>query len=260
MPARKKKRTEKPIFAPAPSPRIDFTPSILSADFGAMNQELARCRRARARWIHIDVMDGHFVPNLTLGPPLIRRWREAEPDLFFDTHLMIEEPMRWAERFQEAGSQLITFHVEAVNNAKQGMKTLRRMGLKAGISIKPATPVRAIRDCLELADLILVMTVEPGFGGQALIPKALNKVRELDLLRREHGLPFRLQVDGGITKKTAPLAVAAGADVLVAGTAVFGGGPTVAENLKTLRETILKVTLKPKGRSRRAPSKNKPTS
>jgi ribulose-phosphate 3-epimerase len=217
---------------------VIVAPSILSADFARMGEELARCRRAKATWIHIDVMDGHFVPNLTLGPPLVQCWRRAEPRLFFDTHLMTEYPMRLAADFREAGSDMLTIHVEAVDNPLRDLKAIKRLGARAGISIKPGTPVRALKDCLAEADLVLVMTVEPGFGGQALIPKTLNKVRELDLLRREQGYHFTLQVDGGINRKTAALAVAAGADVLVAGSAVFGGDASIADNLKALREQI----------------------
>ena len=245
MARRTSKRGEKPFFGNGPKPEMVVAPSVLSADFAELGKELARCRRSNARWIHIDVMDGHFVPNLTIGPPLVKAWRKAQPELFFDTHLMVEKPMRLAEMFQEAGSSMITIHVEATHNAARDVRALKRSGLRVGISIKPGTPVRAIKDCLALVDLVLVMTVEPGEGGQQLIPKTLNKVRELDLIRRERDLDFRLQVDGGINKRTAPLAVAAGADVLVAGTAVFGGSGTVAENLKALREAISKTSITP---------------
>ncbi|MBI3735553.1 ribulose-phosphate 3-epimerase [Candidatus Sumerlaeota bacterium] len=226
------------MFKNGPRSEVVIAPSILSADFANLGRELALCRRNKARWIHIDVMDGHFVPNLTLGPPLVKSCRAAEPNLFFDTHLMLDQPMDFAEPFKEAGSELITIHAEASKNPRRDLRSLRSMGLKAGISIKPGTSIQALKDCLEEADLILIMTVEPGFGGQALIPKTLNKVRELDLLRQKHGFKFRLQVDGGINKTTAPLAVAAGADVLVAGSAVFNGGK-IAENLAALREAIV---------------------
>lgn len=225
-------------------PEVVIAPSILSADFANLGRDLARCRRAKARWIHLDVMDGHFVPNMTIGPPLIKWWRDAEPRLFFDTHLMVSDPMPLVEAFKDAGCDSVTIHVEAVANAVRDLHKIKNMGLKTGISIKPGTPVKAIKDCLDAVDLVLVMTVEPGFGGQPLIPKTLNKVRELDLIRSEQGLNFWLEVDGGINKKTAPLAVAAGADVLVAGTAVFGGGVSVAENIAALREAISKPTVK----------------
>lgn len=222
-----------------------IAPSILSADFSVLAQELARCRRAKAHWIHVDVMDGHFVPNLTFGPPLVKCWKAAEPGLLYDTHLMIEKPMNLAAAFRDAGSDILTIHVEATDNPLRDLKAIKRLGAKAGISIKPGTPVRALKDCLAEADLVLVMTVEPGFGGQALIPKTLNKVRELDLLRREHGYAFVLEVDGGINLKTTALAVAAGADVLVAGSAVFGGGATIADNLKALREQVARALPSP---------------
>ncbi len=215
-----------------------IAPSILSADFAAMGNEIAKCRRAQTPWIHIDAMDGAFVPNITFGPPLVKSWRSAEPKVFFDVHLMIEKPMAFAQAFMEAGTELLTFHAEVSKNPKRDIKAIHEMGMKAGIAIKPGTSIQAIKDCLETADLILVMTVEPGFGGQPLIPKTLNKVRELDLIRRTHGHKYRLQVDGGINRTTAPLAVAAGADVLVAGSAVFGGGKSVAENLAALNDAM----------------------
>lgn len=241
-----------------PDGGAEIAPSILSADFAHLARDLVKCRRAKANWIHIDAMDGHFVPNLTIGPPVVKSIRAAEPSLFFDCHLMLSDPMRYAPDFVKAGAQLVTIHAEASHSLERDLKALRAAGAKAGVSIKPGTPVKAIRDVLPLADLVLVMTVEPGFGGQGLIASALNKVRDLDLIRRRGGLAFRLQVDGGINRETAPLAAAAGADVLVAGTAVFGGADGVEENLKALREAIAKAaparsaTAKPPARRRRA--------
>ena len=232
----------KPIYIPFSNrngkrPEVIITPSVLSCNFAYAAQELAKCRRARARWVHIDVMDGHFVPNITIGPPVLKAWAASEPDLFYDTHLMIEKPMNYAEQFVAAGSHLITIHIETTHRPRHDLRAIKRLGVKVGVTIKPRTPVKSIAPLLDEVDLVLVMTVEPGFGGQALIPRTLNKVRELDLIRSKEGLPFRLQVDGGINKATSPLAVAAGADVLVAGNAVFKEGD-VRGNLKVLRAAL----------------------
>ena len=233
---------KKPIFVPFSSEKEDgaplvIAPSLLSSDFAYAADELKKCRRARARWIHVDVMDGHFVPNITFGPPVLKKWVATAPDLFYDTHLMIEQPMEFAELFAKAGSSLITIHIETTSRPRRDLRAIRRLGVKAGVTIRPKTPIKAIAEILDEVDLVLVMTVEPGFGGQAMIPKTLNKVRELDLIRRREGLPFRLEVDGGINVETAPVAVAAGADVLVAGNAVFENGD-IRGNLKALRESL----------------------
>jgi ribulose-phosphate 3-epimerase len=235
------------IFVPfaagngARAPKLVIAPSVLSSDFAWEARELSKCRRARAPWVHIDIMDGHFVPNITFGPPILKKWTAAEPDLFYDTHLMIEKPMQYAEAFAQAGASLINIHIETTSRPRRDLRALRKLGVKTGLTIKPRTPVKEIAGVLDEVDLVLVMTVEPGFGGQAMIPKTLNKVRELDLIRRREGLPFRLQVDGGINVQTAPLAVAAGADVLVAGNAVFDGG-RIAENLKALYDILTRAS------------------
>lgn len=233
------------IFEPFPTEPgkrapLVVAPSLLSSDFAHIASELARCRRARARWVHVDVMDGHFVPNLTLGPPILAKWAASEPDLFYDTHLMVDNPMDLAEAFVKAGSSLLTLHIETLSRPRRDLRAIKRLGVKVGVTIKPKTPVSDILPLLDEIDMVLVMTVEPGFGGQDLIPGMLNKVRELDLARQRRGLPFRLQVDGGINAQTAPLAVAAGADVLVAGSAVFAGGQ-IAENIRKIREASDKV-------------------
>lgn len=239
----KKKATPqaKPIFVPYDAQKgkapLTICPSMLSSDFAWAARELGKCRRARARWIHIDVMDGHFVPNLTLGPPILKKWIAAEPDLFYDAHLMIERPMHYAEAFAEAGAHLINIQIETTNRARRDLRAIKRLGVKCGVTIKPKTPVKDIEPILDEVDMVLVMAVEPGFGGQKMIPKTLNKVRELDLLRRQGRLPFRLQVDGGVNIDTIGMAVAAGADAIVAGSAVFKDGQIQA-NLKTLREAI----------------------
>lgn len=219
------------------TPKVAIAPSLLSSDFARVDRELRQCRLAHTPWIHVDVMDGHFVPNITLGPPILKKWAAAEPGLFYDTHLMIENPMKYAEDFAKAGSSLINIHIETTSRPRRDLRALRRLGVLVGVTIKPKTPVKAIAEVLDEVDMVLVMTVEPGFGGQGMIPRTLNKVRELDLLRRKEGLPFRLEVDGGINAETAPLAVAAGADVLVAGHAVFAGGD-VRGNIKTLKESL----------------------
>ena len=221
--------------------QVLIAPSLLSSDFANAARELGRCRQLRAPWVHVDVMDGHFVPNITLGPPILRKWTQSEPGLFYDTHLMIEKPMAYAEQFAQAGASLINIHIETTSRPRRDLRTIKRLGVKVGVTIKPRTPVKEIQDILDEVDLVLVMSVEPGFGGQAFIPKTLNKVRELDLIRRKEGLPFRLEIDGGINVETVPLVVAAGADVLVAGAAVFAEGD-IRGNLKVLRETVARAT------------------
>ncbi|MCX7011959.1 MAG: ribulose-phosphate 3-epimerase [Candidatus Sumerlaeota bacterium] len=217
--------------------RLIVAPSILAADFADLKSDLRRCVRARATWIHVDVMDGHFVPNLTIGPVVIRAMRKVSSQLFFDTHLMIDKPLKFAPAFAEAGAQLITIHQETVGSVRHAVQKIRGLGVMAGVSIKPRTSVSAIEPYLDCVDSVLVMTVEPGFGGQDLIPSTLNKVRRLALLREERKLAFHIEVDGGITPETAPLAAAAGANVLVAGSYVFAGGQ-VKDNIDRLYASI----------------------
>ena len=203
---------------------MEIAPSILSADFADLKSELRRVERAGCRWIHLDVMDGHFVPNLTFGPPVVAALRKVSRKLFLDAHLMIEEPWKMVGDFAKAGVQLITVHAETCPDLPKVIRQLRRLRVQVGVSIRPKTSVQQLDDALGLVDLVLIMTVEPGAGGQELIPSTLNKVRRLELRRQRHGLNYRLQVDGGINVETAPLAVAAGADVLVVGTAIFADG------------------------------------
>lgn len=216
---------------------MELAPSILSADFTDLKGELQRLERAGCRWVHLDIMDGHFVPNLTIGPPVVAALRRVSKRLFFDAHLMVEEPWKMLADFVDAGVESLTVHAEACPDLSRVIRQIHRLKIKAGVTVRPKTALRAIEDVLPLVDLVLIMTVEPGFGGQELIPSTLNKVRRLELLRQKHGLPFRLQVDGGINAETAPLAVAAGADVLVAGSAIFGDGE-VAANVKRLQAAI----------------------
>jgi ribulose-phosphate 3-epimerase len=214
--------------------RVVFAPSILASDFANLEREVRKCRRVRCPWIHVDVMDYHFVPNLTIGPPGLKSIARAVPDLFYDAHLMVENPQRLAEDFIKAGASMITFHTEAVDDPPAFCRWLHSRNVRAGVSLRPRTPLEAIEPVLTEIDLVLVMTVEPGFGGQELIPQTLNKIRDLRRLRDSNGGQFLIQADGGINESTLSLVVAAGAEVLVMGTAIFGGG-AVRENVRRLR-------------------------
>lgn len=196
--------------------KIIIAPSILSADFGRLAQEISDVEKAGCDWIHVDVMDGHFVPNLTIGPVVVRGIRKATR-LPLDVHLMIEAPIGYVDEFRKAGADWITIHVEAEKQIEKTIEKIKASGAKAGISIKPGTPAKAIVPYLKLLDLVLVMTVEPGFGGQAFMPEMVEKVRFLR--PKFSGI---LSVDGGIGAKNAWQVIAAGADALVAGTSVFG--------------------------------------
>jgi len=200
------------------APKIIVAPSILSADFGRLAEEIREVEQGGCDWIHVDVMDGHFVPNLTIGPLVIRHIRKATR-LPLDVHLMIEEPLRYIEEFRKAGADLITVHVEATDKVGETIENVKGRGAKAGISLRPKTPVRQIEPYLEGLDLVLVMSVEPGFGGQSFIEETMDKVKSLKANSKFSGL---LSVDGGINEETSRIAVEAGADVLVAGTAIFG--------------------------------------
>lgn len=219
---------------------LTLAPSLLACDFSNLASELKRMMRAKCHWAHVDVMDGHFVPNITFGPPVVKCVRGVSSKLFIDAHLMIEDPLKFLDPFVQAGADSLTIHGEAVQNLPKAIAAMRRAGIRVGVSVRPRTPLRVIEEVLSLVDMVLIMTVEPGFGGQELMPSTLNKVRQLARKRETDKLKFLIQVDGGINEKTAGLAVAAGANVLVAGTAVFRGGK-VAENIDTLMQTALKM-------------------
>lgn len=207
---------------------------MLSADFGNLAHDTAMIDRSAAQWVHIDVMDGVFVPNISFGFPVLSAIRAATKKLL-DVHLMIVEPERYVRRFAEAGAQLITVHAEAVDDVRGVMELIRSCGARAGVSVKPGTPVHTIFDSLDAADLVLVMSVEPGFGGQSFMPESLDKVRQLRREINGRGLNSLIEIDGGINAGNAEAAYAAGCDALVAGNAIFGAQNPEEEILKILQ-------------------------
>jgi len=216
------------------NPKIKLAPSILSADFARLGEQVAEATKAGADYIHVDVMDGQFVPPITIGAPVvaaIRKWTK----LPLDVHLMIESPENQIEPFAEAGADIITVHIEACPDIKKLVSAIKKLGVKAGVSLNPATPLSAISDILSSVDLVLVMTVNPGYAGQAFIESTLEKIAELRSILDKKSLTAELEVDGGINVATAPKVVKAGARVLVAGAAVFEAGKTVREALAGLK-------------------------
>ena len=199
---------------------IKISPSILSADFSKLGYDVDRVEKGGAEYLHIDVMDGMFVPNMSFAFPIISSLRKVT-DIFLDVHLMIEKPERYIDRFIDSGADLITFHLEATDDVDACIEMIKKRGVKVSISVKPNTPIEAVYPYLDRCDMILVMTVEPGYGGQALIPFCLDKVKALREEITKRGLNVDIQVDGGINNKTAADAIKAGANVLVAGSAVF---------------------------------------
>ena len=223
---------------------IELAPSILSADFGRLAEQVRAASEGGGTVIHVDVMDGHFVPNLTVGPPLVKSLRKVT-DLPLDCHLMIENPDQFIPEFVEAGADWISVHQEACRHLNRTLHLIRSHDAQAGVVINPATPVDTLSEVLEIVDYVLVMSVNPGFGGQKFIPETVRKIRRLADLRSQRGLNYRIEVDGGIALETVAEVVRAGAEILVAGNAVFGQGDPRTNTQKLLKAateaTLLKV-------------------
>lgn len=198
-----------------------LAPSMLSLDFRHMEEDLLAAYNAGARQIHVDVMDGNFVPNISFGPPVIKYVRKVLPDVTMDMHLMVTEPGRYMDKWKACGADIVTFHIEAVMDPVQMVRSIHENEMRAGVAIKPATPVSAIEEIITEVDMILIMSVEPGFGGQSFMPVALDKIRETVLLLEEYGLKTDIEVDGGINLKNVDEILEAGANVIVTGSAIF---------------------------------------
>jgi ribulose-phosphate 3-epimerase len=211
---------------------IKISPSILSADFSILGDEIKSLEKAGADLIHVDVMDGHFVQNITMGPPIIKMIRKCTK-IPFDVHLMISPVEKYIKAFADAGSDIITIHPEATDNLKRAVSTIKSLGKRAGVSLNPKTPISALMDVINEIDLILIMSVNPGFAGQSFMGEVLPKVTELRKLINDKKLKIDIEIDGGINFETAPLAVKAGANILVSGTTIFSG--SLKDNIQKLR-------------------------
>lgn len=211
---------------------FEIAPSILAANFNCLGEQIQILEENQIEILHIDVMDGMFVPSISFGMPVIASIRE-ESKLFFDVHLMVEEPNRYVEAFVKAGADSLTVHVEACKEVKETLEKIKSLGIKCAVTLNPETPVESLDSYLPMVDMVLVMSVKPGFGGQKLIPESLDKVRYLKRMRQERGLCYKIEIDGGVNRDNLREIVSAGVDVVVAGTAVFAGD--IADNLKEMR-------------------------
>lgn len=209
-----------------------LSPSILAADFCRLGEEIEKVERAGVKWLHIDIMDGQFVPTISMGIPVITSIRKAT-NLFFDVHIMAKEPDHLIEEFAKAGADMITVHAEACVNLDRTLNLIHEHGCKAGVAINPATSVRTLENIIGLVDMVLLMTVNPGFGGQTYIPYCTEKIRQVREMAQEAGRELDIEVDGGINKNTLPAVLKAGANIIVAGSAVFGGD--IEANIKELK-------------------------
>ena len=215
--------------------KIQISPSILSADFSQLGNEIKRLEEGGADMIHVDVMDGHFVPNLTIGPPVIKALKKHS-SMLFDVHLMISPVHKYIKAYSDAGADIITIHPEATDNLKESILKIKELKKKVGVSLNPETKINVILDHLEQIDLVLVMSVNPGFGGQKFMPEVLNKIKELKKIQQEKNLSFDIEIDGGINFENSKIAIEAGANILVSGTTVFkSNNGDIKKNIELLK-------------------------
>jgi ribulose-phosphate 3-epimerase len=217
--------------------KVKIAPSILSADFSRLGDQVREVVKAGADYIHVDVMDGHFVPNITIGIPVVQSLHKITT-VPLDVHLMIEKPENYIERFAAAGANIITVHAEACVHLDSTLKAIKKTGARAGVALNPATPLSLIDEILPMVDMIVIMTVNPGFGGQEFIYSVVNKLERLAQIIHNRKINAEIEVDGGITVGTSPIAVKAGANVLVAGSAIFGSSQGISKAFKELRNSI----------------------